>query len=76
MWCATAQSHSVDLTTLQFSLRNNGFLQLQENVAKIISCDGIVAPALAHIIFNPNPGGWGRIWLPKLKTGVTPQRLK
>jgi hypothetical protein len=55
------KSHSVDLTTLQFSLRTDGFLQLQENVAKIIFCDGIVAPAVVLIILNPNPGGWGRI---------------
>ncbi len=26
--------------------------------------------------FNPNPCGWGRIWLPKLRTGITPQWLK
>jgi hypothetical protein len=25
---------------------------------------------------NPNPYGWGRIWLPKLQTGITPQWLK
>jgi hypothetical protein len=25
---------------------------------------------------NPNPGGWGRIWLPKLWTSITPQRLQ
>ncbi len=25
---------------------------------------------------NPNPCGWGRIWLPKLRTGITPQWLK
>jgi hypothetical protein len=29
---------------------------------------------LWHI--NPNPCGWGRIWLPKLWTGITPQCLK
>ncbi len=25
---------------------------------------------------NSNPCGWGRIWLPKLRTGITPQWLK
>ncbi len=27
-------------------------------------------------MFNPNPCGWGHIWLPKLRTGITPQWLK
>ncbi len=27
-------------------------------------------------VFNPNPDGWGHIWLPKLWTGTTPQHLK
>ncbi len=28
------------------------------------------------LYFNPNPCGWGRIWLPKLRTDITPNRLK
>ncbi len=31
---------------------------------------------LSFILFNPNPCGWGRIWLPKLWRGISLQRLK
>ncbi len=27
-------------------------------------------------LINPNPSGWGHIWLPKLWEDITPQRLK
>ncbi len=41
----------------------------------IFPCNSSV-PVTSYCYFNPNPCGWGHIWLPKLWTGITPQWLK
>ncbi len=46
--------------------------------ADILAICSLILPAaiLGRMLYiNPNPDGWGRIWLPKLWTGVTPHCL-
>ncbi len=38
-------------------------------------CRTVTAYCILYTV-NPNPYGWGRIWLPKLWRGITLQRLK